>query len=223
MRHRNKPWVKQELAKYDDTLLFTKPREYSGKWREVFENELPVYLEVGTGKGHFVTTHAQNNPSINFIGFEVQQVVIYYAVKKAAEKELQNIAFINDDVKDITEIFGTGEVDKIYINFCDPWPKKKHAKRRLTHRNFLTKYKQVLKPEGIMEFKTDNSDLFEFSLAEFAEMGLKVWNVTRDLHKTQERGVDLPKEGIVLTEYEENFIKKGLSIYYLKAGFHPNL
>ncbi len=211
MRLRHKPWLKEKIKEFYDNLLVEEATSYKGKWRTIFNNDNPLKVEVGTGKGNFITTLADLHPDTNYIGCEMQEAVIYYAVKKAYDKELTNMLFLNRDMNFITDFFAPGEIDTIYLNFSDPWPKVRHAKRRLTHRNFLDKYRQVLKPEGTIQFKTDNKDLFEFSVEEFQEAGWKLLHVTRDLHNSEKA------EGNVMTEYEAKFSKKGISICFLEA------
>ena len=211
MRLRHKPWLKERIKEFHDKLLIEDATSYKGKWRGKFNNNNPLKVEVGTGKGNFITTLADLNPETNYIGCEMQEAIIYYAVKKAYEKELKNMLFLNRDMNFITDFFAPDEIDTIYLNFSDPWPKVRHAKRRLTHRNFLNKYRQVLKPEGTIQFKTDNKDLFEFSVEEFQEAGWNLLYVTRDLHNTEKA------KGNVMTEYEAKFSKKGVPICFLEA------
>ncbi|MGN0953531.1 tRNA (guanosine(46)-N7)-methyltransferase TrmB [Dialister sp.] len=213
MRLRRKPWIDEAIKNYTDILYLEEPTSQKGRWREVFphpENEL--HVEFGTGKGQFISGMASIHPDVNYIGMEVQEGVIYYAAKKTAEKEppLTNVRLILGDVSEILNIFGEGEVDVIYLNFSDPWPKKRHAKRRLTYRDFLKRYALILKEGGEIRFKTDNKDLFDFSIEEFKAMGWELSDVTYDLHAN-------PVEGDVETEYEEKFSRKGNPVCRLIA------
>ncbi|MDU6914164.1 MAG: tRNA (guanosine(46)-N7)-methyltransferase TrmB, partial [Veillonella sp.] len=171
--------------------------------------EYPLYMELGTGKGRFIAGMSEAYPNANFVGFEVQMGVIYYAAQKIFEGERNNAKVSLFDIAGIEEIVAPGEVDRFYINFCDPWPKAKHAKRRLTYHTFLDRYARLLKDGGEVHFKTDNEGLFMFSLEEFKACGWELKNVTYDLHST-----DLPN---VKTEYEEKFSKKGQPIFRLEA------
>ena len=170
----------------------------------MFGRQAPLHVELGTGKGDFISQLAEREPDVNFIGIEAQQDVLYAAAKKVAEKELRNVRLLVFDINGIERIFAPGEVDLIYINFCDPWPPKRHAKRRLTHRNFLLLYRQVLKEAGQIHFKTDNAPLFEFSVLEFPAAGYRLEEVTRDLHGEGVQGI--------MTDYEEKFHNLGTKI-----------
>lgn len=209
MRLRKKPWVTEAIKNY--AAILPEPRQ-GMDWREIFSREAPLYVELGTGKGQFIAGMAGLYPEINFIGAEAQQDVIFYAAQQVAAKELSNVRLLLFNVAGITEIFSPGEISRLYINFCDPWPKKRHAKRRLTHRGFLEKYRIILAQGGELFFKTDNRDLFEFSLAEFADFGLELRNVTFDL-------VNSGYAGNVMTEYEEKFTAKGQKICRCEAVF----
>ena len=166
-------------------------------------------MELGTGKGRFIAGMAEEHPEANFVGFEVQMGVIYYAAQKLYERNLSNAKVALFDIAGIEDIVESGEVDHFYINFCDPWPKAKHAKRRLTYHTFLDRYARLLKEDGEIHFKTDNEGLFMFSLEEFQNCGWTLKNVTYDLHST-----DLPN---VKTEYEEKLREKGQPIFRLEA------
>lgn len=213
MRLRRKPWIDEAIKDYTDILYMEKPTRLKGKWNTLFpEPENPIHVEFGTGKGRFISRMASVHPDINYIGMEVQEGVIYYAAKKTAEMDppVANVRLILGDVKHIQDIFARGEVSVIYLNFSDPWPKARHAKRRLTYREFLKKYEWILKEGGEIRFKTDNKDLFDFSLAEFKEMGWKISFITYDLHRE-------PVKGDVETEYEEKFSRKGNLVCRLVA------
>ena len=212
MRLRRKPWIDEAIKDYTDILYMEEPTRLKGKWNTLFpEPENPIHV-FGTGKGRFISRMASVHPDINYIGMEVQEGVIYYAAKKTAEMDppVANVRLILGDVKHIQDIFAQGEVSVIYLNFSDPWPKARHAKRRLTYREFLKKYEWILKEGGEIRFKTDNKDLFDFSLAEFKEMGWKISFITYDLHRE-------PVKGDVETEYEEKFSRKGNLVCRLVA------
>lgn len=213
MRLRKKPWADEELNTND--RLIKMPEEYKGKWKELFGNNNPIHIEIGTGKGQFLTSMSLLNPNINYIAIERQTNVIVSALKKGREKGVgKNIVFFVADVKELLNYFEEDEIERIYINFCDPWPnKKKWAKRRLTHKNFLNLYEKLFKNGGEIFFKTDNTLLFEFSLNEIAEKGWKLKNISLDLHNSS-------FEGNVKTEYEEKFSGKGMPIYRLEAYYN---
>ena len=208
MRLRRKPWIDEAIHEYDSHIILSGHEEHKGKWRELFAHpERPLYMELGTGKGRFIAGMSEAYPDANFVGFEVQLGVIYYAAQKIFEGERNNAKVSLFDIAGIEEIVAPGEVDRFYINFCDPWPKAKHAKRRLTSRQFLARYEQVLKEDGIVEFKTDNNDLFDFSLEQIPEAGWNIVEYTRDLHNNEKMN-----EGNIMTEYEERFSKMGNNI-----------
>lgn len=210
MRLRRKPWIDEAIHEYDSHFIMDEQEQYKGRWRDVFKNpELTLYMELGTGKGKFIAGMAEDHPEANFLGFEVQIGVVYYAAQKLFEQDAPNAKVTLFDIAGIEEVVAPGEVDRFYINFCDPWPKARHAKRRLTYRTFLDRYARLLKEGGEVHFKTDNEDLFNFSLEEFKECGWELKNVTFDLHKT-----DLPN---VKTEYETKFSAKGQPIFRLEA------
>lgn len=212
MRLRKKPWGDNELNTND--RFIHKPEENKGKWKEIFGNDNPIHIEIGTGKGQFLTTMSLLNPNINYIAIERQTNVIVSALKKGREKGVgENIVFFVADVKELLNYFEPEEIDRIYINFCDPWPnKKKWAKRRLTHKNFLNLYEALFINGGEVFFKTDNRLLFEFSLNEFADKGWRLHNISLDLHNSD-------FEGNVKTEYEEKFSGIGMPIYRLEGYY----
>ncbi len=209
MRLRRKPGTKEVLLALVPPLVI-EPQANSGKWQQYFGNTNPIHLELGTGKGRFITALAQNNSQINYIGLELKEEVLLMGVKKAVEQNLENIAFIWGNVQELEKYFAPGELARIYINFCDPWPKKRWAKRRLTHRRFLASYKNLLNDQGQIHFKTDNKELFEFSLNEFVDEKWQLQNITLDLYKN-------PPEDNIATEYELKFKEKGMPIYRLEA------
>lgn len=187
------------------------PANYKGKWYEVFGNNNPIHIEIGMGKGQFLTELALRNPNINYIGIEKFTSVILRASEKLETIEVSNVRIINVDALNLNEFFEVGEVDRIYLNFSDPWPKNAHAKRRLTSNRFLPIYETILNKDGEIHFKTDNRLLFEFSLESLNNYGLILSNISLDLHKS-----DYPDN--IMTEYEERFSQFG-PIYRLEAKF----
>lgn len=182
----------------------------AGTWSEIFGNDHPVRIEIGMGKGNFILELARRNPDINYVGIEKYSSVLIKALWKLEKKEEYsdaNIRFIRMDAENIAQYFGPGEVDRIYLNFSDPWPKDRHAKRRLTSKQFLKRYEGILKKDGLVEFKTDNNDLFDFSLEQVEEAGWELLQVTRDLHADP-----VMNEGNIMTEYEARFSAEGQSI-----------
>jgi len=179
-----------------------------GNWNSVFSNENPIHIEVGMGKGRFLMDMAVLNPQINYVGIEMYSSVLLRAVQKMEETPLANLRFIRMDAREIEEVFDQEEVDKIYLNFSDPWPKDRHAKRRLPSRQFLARFDHILKKDGHLEFKTDNKDLFDFAVEEVEPAGWKIDGITYDLHNDEKMN-----QGNVMTEYEEKFSSKGNPIY----------
>ena len=211
MRLRNIKGAREAIDESPYVIL--DPENYKSRWSEVFGNDHPLRLEVGMGKGQFIMELARQNPGINYIGIEMYSSVLIRALQKMAEEELPNLKFLRIDARTLPECFAKDEVDRIYLNFSDPWPKDRHAKRRLTSRQFFARYDQILKKEGHLEFKTDNQDLFTFSLEEVPEAGWKLDAYTRDLHHDP-----VLNEGNVMTEYEEKFSSKGNPICKLIAS-----
>ncbi|MCE5285234.1 MAG: tRNA (guanosine(46)-N7)-methyltransferase TrmB [Pelosinus sp.] len=208
MRLRKKPWITEAIKEYDSIVMMHPGEAVRGKWQEVFGRTAPLYVELGTGKGRFISELAERQPETNFIGIEAQQDVLYFAAKKVAEKGLTNVRLLVFDINNILGIFAPGEVSRFYINFCDPWPKARHAKRRLTHIGFLEKYRSILGSGGELFFKTDNRPLFDFSLEQFTEAKLLQRNITFDLHDPASPGHD----GNIMTEYEAKFSALGTTI-----------
>ena len=203
MRLRNIPGAEEVVS--NSPYCIQNPTEWKGKWHSFLENENPIHIEVGMGKGRFIMELAALHPDINYIGIERYTSVLLRAVQKMEEQPLPNIHFLCIDAATLPEIFDKDEVSRIYLNFSDPWPKDRHAKRRLTSREFLARYDQFLKKDGHIEFKTDNQDLFTFSLQEIEESPLwKLDASTRDLHKDPALN-----EGNIMTEYEEKFSSMG--------------
>lgn len=202
MRLRN---IAGSLEKVETSpYVIQEPEKTKGFWKELFGNDNPICLEIGMGKGQFLITLAERNPDINYIGMERYSSVLLRALQKIEEKSLSNLVFICMDASEIESFFEKGEVSRIYLNFSDPWPKDRHAKRRLPSRQFLTRYDKILKEEGRLEFKTDNRDLFEFALQELEPAGWKIEKRTFDLHSDEEMNA-----GNVMTEYEEKFSSRG--------------
>ena len=204
MRLRNVPGARETII--ENQFSIQQPEQMKGKWHEVFQNDHPIHIEVGMGKGQFITTLAQQNPNINYIGIEKYSSVLVRALEKtdAMETQPENLRFIRMDAENICNMFAKHEVDGIYLNFSDPWPKDRHAKRRLTSQTFLGRYDKILKPEGHVEFKTDNKDLFQFSLEQVEPAGWHLDAFTWDLHHDETLN-----QGNVMTEYEQKFSSMG--------------
>ena len=202
MRLRNVTGSREKIA--ESRFVVQEPRERKGRWKELFQNDNPVRIEIGMGKGKFLYTLAAANPDINYIGIEKYSSVLLRAVQKMEEAELPNLKFIRMEAEELTEVFDRGEVERIYLNFSDPWPKDRHAGRRLPSARFLERYDTVLAPEGRLEFKTDNRQLFDFAVEELAKAGWKTEAVTYDLHHD-----DALRAGNIMTEYEERFSAMG--------------
>jgi tRNA (guanine-N7-)-methyltransferase len=180
-------------------------REKRGNWHEVFGNDHPIHIEVGMGKGRFITELAQQNPQINYVGIEKYSSVLLRALeKRELQPELTNLMFLRMDAEDLPEIFGESEVDRIYLNFSDPWPKDRHAKRRLPSKEFLARYDRILTHDGRVEFKTDNRGLFEFALEQTELAG---WHL--DAHTFNLHHDEAMVQGNIMTEYEERFSSEG--------------
>ena len=209
MRLRNIPGAKEAVM--ESAFVVQRPQEKKGGWAQVYPQTGPIHIEVGMGKGQFLMELARRNPQVNYLGIEMYDSVLLRALQRMAEiDELPNLLFMREDARLLPEIFRKGEVEKIYLNFSDPWPKARHAKRRLTSREFLNRYERILVPEGVVEFKTDNRGLFEFSLEEIREAGGRLLACTYDLHNDAKMC-----EGNVMTEYEEKFSSLGNPIYKL--------
>ncbi len=205
MRLRNITGSREVISSSPYVIKEEMQRECAGRWKEVFGNEAPVRLEAGMGKGKFIYTMAGLHPDINYVGIEKYSSVLLRAVHKMEQEELPNLKFLRMDAENIAEVFGQGEVDRIYLNFSDPWPKDRHAKRRLPSREFLERFARILKPGGRLEFKTDNRPLFEFALEELAAS--PAWELaaaTYNLHSDAEL-----MQGNIMTEYEEKFSAAG--------------
>ncbi|MFA5542937.1 MAG: tRNA (guanosine(46)-N7)-methyltransferase TrmB [Bacilli bacterium] len=215
MRIRKLKNARERLESRSDIVIF-EPQLHKGRWKELFNNDNPIYLEIGMGKGQFIIKHALQNPDINYIGLEREESVLVKAVEKAEEKP-NNLFFIDGDANLIMDMFSENEIDKIFLNFSDPWPKSRHSKRRLTHDKNIENYKLILKKDSFIEFKTDNRHLFEFSLKMFIYSNLEITNLSLNLHEDSEE--------IVTTEYEDKFVEAGNIIYFVevKNGKHENI
>ncbi|KRL99823.1 tRNA (guanosine(46)-N7)-methyltransferase TrmB [Liquorilactobacillus satsumensis] len=213
MRLRNKPWA-EPLIKANPEWIVTDPEKYQGKWQERFPKVAPLYIEVGMGKGGFVLAMAQKYPERNFVGIELQTTIAAIALKKQLELKLPNLQLLRANGGELSEYFAANEVSGIYLNFSDPWPKKRQAKRRLTYPTFLKQYAQVMQADGLLEFKTDNRGLFEYSLVTMNNYGMDFAGVYLDLHQDLEKNAEN-----VMTEYEEKFSQKGQPIYKVEAAF----
>lgn len=207
MRLRKVKNIEEKIKQFVDIIIF-EPQAKKGKWNEVFGNDNPIYLEIGTGKGNFIVTNARKFTDINFIGCEVSDSVIYKAAMKG--QNTSNLRFINIDASLLQEVFTEGEITQIYLNFSDPWPKSRHEKRRLTSPSFLGQYQKLLKGQGIIELKSDNQHFFEYSLLKFNEQKWDFLELNLDLHKEA-------TTEIITTEYEEKFKEIGKTIYYVKV------
>ena len=210
MRLRNIPGADEVIQNCD--WVIKKPVEKKGKWNTIFGNDNPIHIEVGMGKGQFITEMAKRNPQVNYIGIERYTSVLLRAVQKREqlpdEDALPNLFYLCVDAGELPEIFAKDEVAKIYLNFSDPWPKDRHARRRLPSKEFLARYDQILVPDGKVEFKTDNRGLFDFALEQREAAGWNLDGCSFDLHHDEKMN-----EGNVMTEYEEKFSSMGNPIY----------
>lgn len=212
MRMRKKPNLIPRMERCGRVLI-KNPEAHRGKWRDLMPQAEEVYLELGCGKGRFTAETAAQNPQALYIAVERVPDAMVIAMERVCAQELSNVFFIDGDVAKLQEFFAPGEIDRIYINFCDPWPSNRHAKRRLTHPDFLMRYRQVLDVTGEIHFKTDNRDLFEWSLFQFPRAGFQLSQVTRNLHANGICGV--------MTDYEEKFHNLGTPINRCVASVGP--
>ena len=212
MRLRHIPGSEQQIE--ESPFVISGPEEFRGQWNMFFGNENPLHIEVGMGKGRFITELAAAHPEINYIGIERYPSVLLKAVEKRSLLFLPNLYFLCVDARTLPDIFAEGEVDRIYLNFSDPWPKDRHAKRRLTSPQFMALYDRILAPEGQVEFKTDNMGLFDYSLESIPEAGWTITASTKDLHHSD------MAEGNIMTEYEAKFSAMGNPICKLIAVRH---
>lgn len=212
MRLRKKPWIAEAVQDLKDEYIYLGDAEkQKGKWSEVFGDK-KISLEIGSGKGRFINGMAKIYPDKAFVGVESQSDIAYYPAKMAKDEELTNVKIISGDAMNMLDWFEPGEVSELYLNFSDPWPKVRHARRRLTHRGFLELYKKILGPGGHLRFKTDNRPLFDFSVEEFREFGVEIIALSYDLHKSE-------YENEVQTEYEEKFSALGNKINFCEIVF----
>ncbi|MDE9799568.1 tRNA (guanosine(46)-N7)-methyltransferase TrmB [Staphylococcus delphini] len=211
MRMRNKPWAESYLTEHNDIVDLE--GVHAHQVSEWFEQQQPIHIEVGSGMGKFITTLAQQNPHINYVAIERDKNVMIRVLDKVRELNLTNIKLLCNDAVILTDYFRQGEVDRIYLNFSDPWPKKRHAKRRLTYRSFLALYQQILREDGELHFKTDNRGLFAYSLESMSQFGMYFTKINLNLHQ-EDNGDNIP------TEYEHKFAEKGSRIYRMEAKFH---
>ena len=208
MRLRNIRGSREAIA--ESSYIIHEEESRAGTWKEIFGNDHALYIEIGMGKGKFIMELARRNPQNNYVGIEKYSSVLIRALEKMEQEEapLSNLYFVRMDAEAIVKVFAPGEVQGIYLNFSDPWPKDRHAKRRLTSPEFLRRYDQILAPEGRIEFKTDNRALFDFSLESVKEVGWKLDAVTCDLHRDEALNA-----GNIMTEYEERFSAQGNPIH----------
>jgi tRNA (guanine-N7-)-methyltransferase len=210
MRQRKVKNVEQKLSQYADYLI-DNPSSMKSKWKEVFGNDNEIFLEVGCGKGQFIVAKAKSNEDCNFIGIEGQQTIVLRALGKALKEDAVNCRFITGFMYDITELFDENELAGVFLNFSDPWPKLRHAKRRLTHINFLEGFIKVTKPGSVLEFKTDNEELFDYTLEQVEIIGLETLEITRDLHLSEFSAKK------ITTEYEDKFKDLDKKIQFVKV------
>ena len=211
---RKKKNLDVRFAACADVMVF-EPKQLRGKWRALFGNDNPLHLEIGCGKGRFAIGMAELHPDVNFIAVEREEGALIMAAERCEEHPLPNLRFVSFDAAELREVFAPAEVDRIYLNFSDPWPKDRHAKRRLTSHEFLARYEKILKKDGTLEFKTDNKDLFDYSLEEMKNAeGWELTAFTYDLHHDV-----VLSEGNVMTEYEEKFSSIGNPICKMEARF----
>lgn len=195
-------------------FIIEDPAAHRGRWKEVFGNDKPIWLEIGCGKGQFITRHAALHPERNYIAVEGHESVVLRALEKAAAMNGTagpgNLCFILEYVRDIRDLFADGELEGVYLNFSDPWPKERHAKRRLTYGKRLRQYAQIIRPGGVIAFKTDNEGLFDFSMEQIQQEGMEILELSRDLHRSPY------SEENITTEYEDKFASTGKNINYVK-------
>jgi tRNA (guanine-N7-)-methyltransferase len=208
MRLRKKWWARPEMEA--SSLTITEPQKHKGKWKEEFKNQNDIYLELGCGRGKFLYTQALNNTNINYVGIDLKDEVLIYALKKLQEDEVTNARIMPMNIAQIEEVFDKDEISRIYINFCNPWPKRRQKKRRLTHTVFLNRYRKFLKLGSEIWFKTDDRELFEESQEYFKENDFEIKYLTYDLHSS-----DFTEN--VVTEYEEKFTSLGMKTMFLIA------
>jgi|SRR5690554_2932078 len=202
----------EEILQENQDYVLLNPQKYKGKWRDYFNNDNPIHIEVGMGKGQFIHKMAQLHPEINFIGIEVVKSIMVRAVQKVKTKGYSNLILACIDASLLVDVFKENEVARIYLNFSDPWPKNRHEKRRLTYKSFLKIFKFILTKDGEIHFKTDNQRLFEYSIESMSQFGMSFSNISLDLHNSD-------FENNIMTEYEERFSKMGQKIFRLEGEF----
>ena len=212
MRQKKIKDVEEKIKKYN-SLIVENPEEYKGKWNTLFNSGKPVYAEIGCGKGQFIINKAKSMSEADFIAIEGNQSVAYRALQKTEGREWDNLKFVIGYVDDIRDYFDEGELAGIFLNFSDPWPKERHAKRRLTYGKNLRRYGEVIKKGGTLEFKTDTEGIFDFTLEQIEEQGLEVEALSRDLHHSEFAC------GNIMTEYEEKFSETGKNINYVRIRY----
>ncbi len=208
MRMRKKPNMPRRIENCG-TVLIEGPENYRGKWREMIPGYKELHLEIGCGRGRFTSETALCHPDILFVGLERVPEALIIGMERAVREGIPNIRYLIGDASCLRSYFAPGEADRIYINFCDPWPNNGHKKRRLTHEGFLSIYKDILRPGGALHFKTDNDALFEFSLGQLEESGFTLSDITRNLHENGPVGI--------MTDYELKFHEQGVSINRCEA------
>lgn len=213
MRLRGRKGIREDLERQPE-LVVLEPESYIGKWQQVFGNDHPIHIELGMGKGKFISEWSARNPNVNYIGVDMYDELIRRGAEKAKRTReitpgstMDNLRLIRMNIEQIETAFAPNELERIYLNFSDPWPKKRHWRRRLTHPDFLRKYMDILNIRGEIHMKTDSVALFEFSLNAFADMGLRMRNISLDLH------ADGVRDDLVLTEYESKFIERSVRIH----------
>ena len=216
MRLRNNPKT-YDIMKENKSFVILEPENCKNKWKDIFGNNHPIYIEIGMGKGDFIYENARQFPEINFVGIEKYPSVLAAAINKinAREEKVNNLRLMHYDAIELHQVFEKDEVDKIFLNFSDPWPKSKHAKRRLTSSKFLDVYKDILIDEGNIEFKSDNRGLFEYSIISLNQYPMDIEYISLDLHNSPESEIN------IMTEYERKFCEKG-PIYKLVARYRKN-
>ena len=211
MRMRRKKHREERMENCSD-IIIKDILNYKENLRDIFPNNFPLHMEIGCGKGGFISTIAELNPEVNYIAFEKNLDVLVLATEKVSEKGLENVRFVPGDAEILAQLEEQKSIERLYINFCDPWHKWGHRKRRLTYKRYLEIYERIMKDSGEIHFKTDNAPLFEFSLNSFSDFGMKLKNITLDLHNSK-------FDGNVMTEYEKLFSEKGQPIYRCEAIF----
>lgn len=210
MRLRHKPGARDRLNQYPEVAI-SDPESHRGSWSDDFGG-LPIHVEIGTGKGRFITQLARANPAVGLVGIEMAESVLVTALDYVIEGGLGNVKLLNHDARELSSLFSENEVTRIYLNFSDPWPKNRHAKRRLTHQDYLRLYEKVLVPGGELHFKTDNRGFFKYTISSLRHYGATIRHVNRNLHAAA-------PHDLIMTEYEQKFAAQGQTIYHCAASF----